>query len=79
MYRTKTRERIGPLKTEAGEIIVIGEKMSNFLNEYFSSVFTRENQDTIPVGEEVFQGEDNEKLRDVIITRQVVQKEILKL
>ncbi len=31
---------------------------------------------TIPAGEEVFQGEDNEKLRDVIITRQVVQKEI---
>ncbi|WP_435350965.1 hypothetical protein, partial [Klebsiella pneumoniae] len=50
--------------------------MSNLLNDYFLSVFTRENQDTIPAGEEVFQGEDNEKLRDVIITRQVVQKEI---
>ncbi len=52
--------------------------MSKLLNDYFLSVFTRENQDTIPVGE-VFQGEDNEKLRDVIITRQVVQKEIEKL
>ncbi len=78
MYRTKTRERIGPLKTEAGEIIESGEEMSNFLNDYFSSVFTRENQDTIPAGEEVFQGEDDEKLRDIIITRQVVQKEIEK-
>ncbi len=79
MYRTKTRERIGPLKTKAGEIIESGEKMSNLLNDYFLSVFTRENQDTIPAGEEVFHGEDNEKLRDVIITRQVVQKEIEKL
>ena len=79
MYRTKTRERIGPLKTEAGEIIESGEDMCKLLNDYFLSVFTRENQDTIPVREEVFQGEDNEKLRDVIITRQVVQKEIEKL
>ncbi len=73
MYRTKTKERIGPLKTEAGEIIESGE-MSNLLNDYFSSVFTRENQDTIPAGEEVFHGEDNEKLRDIIITRQVVHQ-----
>ncbi len=74
MYRTKTMDRIGPLKTEAGEIIESGEEMSNLLNDNFLSVFTRENQDTISTGEEVFQGKDNEKLRDVIITRQVVQK-----
>ncbi len=49
-----------------------GKEMSNLLNDYFLSVFTRENQDTIA-------GEDDEKLRDVIITRQVVQKEIEKL
>ncbi len=78
MYRTKNRDRIGPLKTEAGEIIESGEEMNNLLNDYFSSVFTRENQDTIPTGEEVLNSADNEKLRDVIITRQVVQKEIEK-
>ncbi len=54
MYRTKTKERIGPLKTEAGEIIESGKEMSNLLNDYFLSVFTRENQDAIPAGEEVF-------------------------
>ncbi len=43
VYRTKTRERVGPLKTEAGEIIESGEDMSNLLNDYFLSVFTREN------------------------------------
>ncbi len=75
----KTRERIESLKTEAGETIESGEDMSKLLNNYSLSVFTRENQDTIPVGEKVFQGEDNEKLRDVIITRQAVQKEIEKL
>ncbi len=61
MYTTKSRERIWPLKTEAGEVIGNGKEMSNLLNDYFLSVFTRENQDTIPAGEEVFQGEDNEK------------------
>ncbi len=78
MYRTKNRERIGPLKTEAGESIGSGEEMRNLLNDYLS-VFTRENHDTIPTGEEVSQGENNEKLRDVIITKQVVQKEIKKV
>ncbi len=57
MYRTKTRERIGPLKTEAGKIIESGEDMNNLLNDYFLSIFTTENQGTIPVGE-VFQGEE---------------------
>ncbi len=52
--------------------------MSKFLKDYFLSVFTRENQDTIPA-EEVYQGEDNEKLRDLIITRHIVQKDIEKL
>ncbi len=46
MYRTKIRDKIGSLKTEAGEIIESGEEMSNLLNDYFLSVFTRENQDT---------------------------------
>ncbi len=64
---------------EAGEIIESREEMSNLLNDYFLSVFMKENQDTIPAEEEVFQGEDNEKLRDISITRQVVQKEIEKL
>ncbi len=50
--------------------------MSKFLSDYVLSVFTREYQDTILA--EVFQGKDNEKLRDGIITRQRVQKEIEK-
>ncbi len=53
--------------------------MSKLLNDYFLSVLTRENQDTIPAGGEVFQGEDNEKLRDVIITRHIVHIGIKKL
>ncbi len=42
MNRTKNRERVGPLKTEAGEIIDSGKEMSNLLNNYFLLVFTKE-------------------------------------
>ncbi len=45
---------MGPLKTEVGEIIESADEMSNLLKDYFLSVFTRENQKTIPTGEEVF-------------------------
>lgn len=40
-------------------------------NRFFSGS-TTENQYPVPVGEVVFQGEDNEKLRNLIITRQKV-------
>ena len=48
MYRTKTRERIGPLKTDTGDLVENGEDMSKALNDYFLSVFTQENMTTIP-------------------------------
>ncbi len=41
LYRTKTRDRIGPLKTSTGELVENGEKMSQMMNEYFLSVFTQ--------------------------------------
>ncbi len=62
-----------------GKSIESGEEIINLLNDYFLSVFTRENLDAIPTGEEVFQAENIQKLRDVIVTWQVVQKEIKKL
>ncbi len=76
LYRTKTRDRIGPLKTNTRELVETGEDMSQMMNEYFLSVFTQENITTIPQRVQVYEGEENDKLRDVIITRQVVQDEI---
>ncbi len=42
-------------------------------------VFTQENLATIPERVQVYEGEDNEKLRDIHITWQMVQDEICKL
>ena len=48
--RTKSRARvgIGPLKDKNGKIVEDAEGMTQILNKYFASVFTRENLDNIP-------------------------------
>lgn len=67
------------MNTNTGELVENGEDMSKMLNDYFLSVFTQENLTTIPERVQVYEGEDNDKLRDVTITRQVVQDEIGRL
>lgn len=58
----------------------MGEEMSKMLNNYFLSIFIQENLATILDGVQVlYQGKDNDKLRDVIITWQVVPDEIAKV
>ncbi len=78
-HRTKVREKIGPLKTDTGDVIDDKEGMSKLLNNYFRSVFTQENLSTLPEGVQVYEGNDNDRLRDVTITRQIIQEEIDKL
>ncbi len=50
--------------------------MRRMLNDYFLSIFTKENLATLPDRVQVYEGEDKEKLRDVLSTRPVVQDEI---
>jgi hypothetical protein len=47
--RTKARTEIGPLKTDDGEVTADGKKMANILNNYFASVFSKENLTNLPV------------------------------
>ncbi len=64
LYRTKTRDKIGPLKTNTGELVENGEDMCQMMNEYFLSVFTKEKLTTIPERVQVYEGEENDKLRE---------------
>lgn len=43
-----------------------------FLYDYFLTVITQGNHATAPAGDQVFGGDENDKLRDAIMTRQVV-------
>jgi hypothetical protein len=72
--RTKSRARvgIGPLKDKNGKIVEDAEGMTQILNKYFASVFTRENLDNIPEIEPL--GETG--LSDIEINNERVAKAI---
>ena len=46
--KTKVKERVGPLVNNNGTITNDKKEMSELLNEFFSSVFTREDRRNIP-------------------------------
>ena len=65
------RDKVGPL-VYAGHIITQGCLMAEELNVHFSSVFTREDTSSLPVPETKFNGSDEEKLGQLIVTTEVV-------
>ena len=46
--KTKSKDRVGPLKDSAGNLIEDNNRMCDTLNNFFVSVFTQENTDTVP-------------------------------
>ena len=55
------------------------EDMCKVLNDYFLSVFTKEDKNIAPVCEQIFREEESEKLIDVEVTRELVVREIDKM
>lgn len=76
MYRTITWEKIESLKANAGEGVENYESMSTLWNDYLLSLCTQEDRRTTPERVQVHEGREGNKLRAIIITRQVVQDEI---
>ena len=56
--KQNVRNKVGPLKDNAGNIITQGFLMAEELNMHFSSVFTRENTSSLPVPETKFNGSE---------------------
>ena len=79
LYRTKTKENVGPIKLETGEVVGDSREMSKLFNDYFLSVFTHENILDVPAGEIIFQGREEQKLRDIVIDAGIVRKELDRL
>ena len=50
--RTKTKSTIGALKSEHGTLAVVDKERAKHLNNYFASVFTKENDENLPHFEE---------------------------
>ena len=60
---------MGPLEDNAGNIITQGCLMAEELNVHvFTSVFTREDTSSLPVPETKFNGSEEEKLWQLIVT-----------
>ena len=70
------RDKVGPLEDSAGDIITEGILMAEELNMHFSSVFTREDTSSLPVPETKFNGSEEEKLGQLIVTPEVVASKI---
>ena len=70
VYKTKIREELCPLKTANGVLVSSGEGISRILN-----VFTQENMQDISDSEHIFRAEESEKLTDISVNKEVVEKE----
>ena len=79
MYQTKTREKIGPIRSDSGELTDNDGEMSNNLNKYFSTVFTTENLNMIPEAPTLFRDSEENKLSEIVVTSNDVSKQIDKL
>ena len=74
--RTKCRSSVGPLKDGAGRAVSGNEAMAKIFNEYFSSVFTREDVSNVPDPEQHHRGPI---LTEVKVTVKKVKEKIKKL
>ena len=74
--RQNVRDKVGHLEDNAGDKITEGILMAEELNMHFSSVFTREDTSSLPVPETKFNGSEEEKLGQLIVTPEVVASKI---
>ena len=74
--KQNVRDKVGPLEDNAGNIITEGCSMAEELNVHFSSVFTREDTSSLPVPETKFNGSEEEKLGQLVVTPEVVASKI---
>ena len=53
--------------------------MAEEFNNYFASVYTKENTNNIPEASGIYQGTVNDSLQDVLVDRYLIQKRLQKL
>ena len=74
--KQNVRDKVGPLEDNAGDKITEGILMAEELNMHFSSVFTREDTSSLPVPDTKFNGSEEERLGQLIVTPEVVASKI---
>ena len=74
--KQKVQDKVCPLEGSDGNIITEGFLRAENLNEYFSSVFTREDISILPVLETKFEGREFDYLGQLIVTPTMVAMKI---
>ena len=77
--KQRSKDKIGPLKNARGQIIIKNEQMCIVLNDYFLSVFTKEDVENVPIPQQMFHGTENDKLLDIVIKKDMVQQKLEEL
>ena len=74
--KQNVQDKVGPLEDSAGNIVSQGFLMTEDLNGYFSSVFTKEDISSLPVADAKFQEAKSDYLGPLVVTPELVAKKI---
>jgi len=74
--KTKVRQSVADLKDDTGQVLSDNTAKASALNNYFTSVFTKEDTENVPTLESV---DTEQKLSHIVIQPEDVQKRLLKL
>ena len=67
-----TKDKVGPLEDSVGNILSQGVLVTEDLNGYFNSVFTREDISSLPVPDAKFQEAKSDYLGQLLVTPEMV-------
>jgi len=77
--RTKSKDKVGPLKDSFGNVIDDNKGMCDMLNKFFGSVFTTENIADMPEVNRLFNADYSQKLNMINIEPGDVYDKIMSL
>lgn len=76
--RSKQRvvDKIGPIKNSVGNIVTNDVEVANIFNNYFSSVFTKEDSSNVPQPSQIFRNPESDRLINIDISQDIVLKKL---
>src|SRR5260221_1084505 len=77
--KSRTKDRVGPLKDNNGQVVDDDQKSCDILNSFFSSVYTDENMNNMPEAKQMFYGSECNKLSNIYLDKNIVLKKIMNL
>ena len=77
--KSKSNVRVGALENGHGQLITNAQEKAEVLNDFFSSVFTKEDVSDIPVPDSCFTGSSSDRLCDIDVNCATIADKLSKL